>query len=392
MKKKGGFTLVEMIVVLTMFFVLMSIVIWFYIKMIWWKYSIQARQTLIQNSYYIFENINLELKNFTIDYEEYFNRKMVGCDWADCWDVFKRNVDSGVQNWHCDNFTFYGNRNSISSSETNNHILYYCSSLSGYINPELILKDSSIQEWSWCFDQSKFDYNSWYQQSFGQYQQQFRDYKDDIWKLPWVRWDDDDENVGIWPISIADPENIKELYLISQDGMKRILIRRTLIEKWDWNKDWTGWDNDSEYRYNLQILKLRGFDAWSEHNFDNLNSEWIYDSKIDTWACDFAWGFICNGSGVWWPYSGFNLPADNDDGWVNLFEKNLTISDFNLIISPSKNPNYAWAEPDFQINPYIRMTITSKLYGKIRYKKLWYRPLDEFKMSLQTTFNTKNFY
>lgn len=390
-RKIKGFTLIEMLIVLTIFFVLLSVVLGIYSQLIRTKYTIQAKQTLIQSSYYMFEKLNLELKNFTVDYEEYFNRKMVGCDWSAYWDNFKRNVNSGNNDWHCDNFTYFGNRNSIALATETENILYYCSSQSWYSTPELVIESDSIQAGTWCFSGSLIS-NSWYQQSFGQYAQQFWDYKDDIWKWVGVRLDDDDEDVWRWPVSIADTNNIKELYLISQDWTKRIMFRRKMIESGDWNRDWVTWSDDSEIWYNLQMLKLRWFDAWSNHDFNISNSSWVYDGRVDTRACDYAWWFICNGSGVWSVYSGFNLPADKDDGWVSVFEKNLTISDFNIIISPNKNPNFARNETGNQINPYITLTITSKLYWQIRYKKLWFWSLDDFQLSLQTTFNTKNFY
>jgi hypothetical protein len=44
------------------------------------KYNIQARTNVTQDSYDAIEKINLMLKDYTIDYEEYFNRKNVGCD------------------------------------------------------------------------------------------------------------------------------------------------------------------------------------------------------------------------------------------------------------------------------------------------------------------------
>ena len=49
-------------------------------RMIRLKYNIQARTNIIQDSYFTIEKINILLKDYTIDYEEYFNRKNVGCD------------------------------------------------------------------------------------------------------------------------------------------------------------------------------------------------------------------------------------------------------------------------------------------------------------------------
>lgn len=389
--RKKWFTLIEVIIVLSIFFVLISIIFGAYSRLVRTKYSIQAKQSLIQSSYYMLEKLNIELKNYTVDYEEYFNRKMVGCDGANYWDAFEWNVNSWVQNWNCDNFTSFGNKNSILAWNKNIARLFSCSSESWYNTPDLVIQDNSIQDGSWCFNIWVFDYNSWFQQSFGQYKQQFWDYKDDSGKWVWVVWDDDDEDVWMWPIAIWDAQNIKELYLISQDGTKRIMFRRKLVQSGDRNKDGVvSWD--SEYWYNLQMLRLRWFDAWNTHSFDDSIAEWIYDGKVDTWACDYAGWFVCNGSGVWWAYSWFNLPLNNSDGRVNMFEKNLTISNFNIVISPDKNPQYTWREPDKQINPFITLTVESKLYGQIRYKKLWIWSLDDFQLSLQTTFDTKNFY
>ena len=72
------------------------------------------------------------------------------------------------------------------------------------------------------------------------------------------------------PNAIDDATNAKELYLISQDGRSRILIRRALLESGDRNKN--GTIEDTEKLYTLQILKLRGFDAGDNHNFDITNS------------------------------------------------------------------------------------------------------------------------
>jgi hypothetical protein len=196
-----------------------------------------------------------------------------------------------------------------------------------------------------------------------------------------------------WPSAIDNATWTQELYLISQDGKSRIFIRRALLESWDFNKDLVIWSGDTEKRYTLQILKLRGFDAGNNHNFDVNTSSWVYDGKIDTRACDYAQGFICSWNeinNILYPW--YKLPSDQNDGRVNLFQKNITISDRNLIIYPTKNPQYALAENNVQINPYFTINTTSKLYGQIRRKRLGMANIDTFQINLQTTFNTKNFY
>jgi len=58
------------------------------------------------------------------------------------------------------------------------------------------------------------------------------------------------------PIAIKDAQHVQELYLISQDGSSRVLIRRALIESGDWNNDGII-SGDSEKRYTLQMLRLK---------------------------------------------------------------------------------------------------------------------------------------
>lgn len=378
-KKALGFTLLEVIIAITSFFVLLVAIINIYTKMMKLKYNIQARTNITQDAYFVVEKINLLLKDYTIDYEEYFNRKNIGCDSYTT--TFTRDT---WPNGYCDLFTAYGNNNAINGIETNERKLYFCSSVIDESTPYTVIQEPNIQYGSWCLSTG--------QQSFGQYFWQFRDVKKDVDSVAGAWNDDDDENVLKWPIAIEDTNDVQELYLISQNGTSRIFIRRALLESGDRNNDGLTGETDSEKLYTLQILKLKWFDAGNNHDFDINNSSGVYDGEIDTRACDYAQGFICNGSGINGIYSGYNLPLDENDGRVNLFQKNITISNRNISISPNKNPQYALAEDNAQINPYFTLNFTSKLYGEIRQKRLGMESIDEFQTSIQTTFNTKNFY
>lgn len=373
--KKKAFTLIEVIISITIFFIILVVVISLYTKMIRLKYNIQARQSLIQNSYDAMEKANLLLKDYTIDYEEYFNRRNVWCSTGNGWPSFTRVVGTW---WYCSNFSAYGNAN----HDTASHWLYYCSSA----NPgdPNVVWNSQVQQWSGCAQTGK--------QSFGEYFRQFQDVRNDVDYVPWALWDEDDVSIFAGPEAILDATKVQELYLISQDGKQRLLLRRALVESGDWNKDGiiTG---DSDYLYTLQILKLRWFDAGDQHDFDSTTSSGVYNGRIDTRACDYAQGFICNGSGISDVlYSGYKLPLDSTDGWVNLFDQDLTVADWNLIIYPTESPVYALTQNEVQINPYFTLSLTNKLYGKIWYKKLWISSLDDFQLTLQTTLSTKNFY
>ncbi len=390
LKNKKWFTLIEMLIVMTGFLILITIIFSLYISLIKIKYKVEARELLIQNSYYTMEKLNLELKNYWIDYEEYFNRKMVWCDNVSLyWDSFVWDVDDWNKDWKCDIFTQYWNANSFSVDRSQSK-LYFCSSISlENNNPDFVIKNINIDsDWSWCFDVWYF--SSPFYQSFLQYANSFFDVMWDVDYQTGIVWDNDDLDIWKWPIAIWDSDNVKELYLISKDWMKRIFFRRKLIETWDFDWDWiSSWY--LEKRYTIQMLKLRWFDAWEKHNFD-ITSKWVYDWKIDTWACDFEEWFICSWDSIWNDiYSWFHLPFDSDDGWVDLLDKNISISDWNISVYPNKNPFLSWKDWYVQYNPYFVLNFTSKLYGKIREKKLW-KTIKDFSFSLQSMFDIKTYY
>ena len=91
--------------------------------------------------------------------------------------------------------------------------------------------------------------------------------------------DSDDRDLGIGPVAI--PENPQEIYLISHDGQRRVFLRINETENWR----------------TIQILRLRGFDAGSDHTFNSEDPK-TYDGEIDTWACDYGQGFNCNGTAI----------------------------------------------------------------------------------------------
>lgn len=380
--KNKAFTMIEMLLTISVFSIIMVIIVNIYISMVGLKYNIQAKQNLLESSYFVMERLNILLKDYTIDYEEYFNRSAVWCSWGNPFDTFDWNVG---RDWYCKDFTAYGNRNSFLAN-TGMFANYYCSSMTTEPIPYQVYKNVLLDQWSGC-------YNSlvWYQ-SYGQYKYQFIDMKDDSDYTKWVVNDDDDENLWIWPRAIFDQDNVKELYLISQNGTKRLLLRRNLVNSWDFNGTGGVGDIENELGYTIQILKLRWFDAWDNHDFDTNSSSGVYDGKIDTWACDYSQWFTCAGSGVWNNiYSGYKLAEDENDGRKNLFDRNLTISDRNISISPTKNPDYSFAENELQINPYFTISFTSRLYAGIWRSRLE-NQLKDFSLHLKTTFNTRNFY
>ncbi|PZM87349.1 MAG: hypothetical protein DLD55_01910 [candidate division SR1 bacterium] len=197
--------------------------------------------------------------------------------------------------------------------------------------------------------------------------------------------DADDRDLGTGPIAIPDSQNVKELYLISHDGQRRLLLRRNKTQV-------RGDDGEFHDRETIQILKLRGFDAGNQHNF-LLDNPTTYDGEIDTRACDYGEGFVCGEEATdFLPnYPGYKLAKDENDGWVNLFDEQVSIVNRNIELSPSKNPDYARAEESFQINPFIKMSITTQLAPHKWSRKLG-NMLKDYSYSLQSSFDTRGFY
>ena len=73
----AGFTLLEIMIAIIGFSLLMVVVFTIFQKFIILKYNAQARGSMIEKSYFALEKINLLLKDYAIDYEEYFNRQNV---------------------------------------------------------------------------------------------------------------------------------------------------------------------------------------------------------------------------------------------------------------------------------------------------------------------------
>ncbi len=363
------------------------------------KLSLDARALVVTTTYDLVEKINVVLQNYTIDYEEYFNRGMVGCASDSRADSF---LWTGIDQWHCALFDWMGNQspylNWSNGIVVSWHYLYSCSSDN---IPELVQEDPEDETVTWnlvvqkswsCYEGflSKFSLPSGplFFQAYGQYAKQFIDVKEDVDDKPWRAWDDDDTDIGTWPIAIYDHTNVKELYLIAKDKKTRVFIRNKLIESWDVNGD-AQITLPQEKHFVLQMLQLKAFDAWENHNFTDL---YVYDGTLDTWACDASAWFVCNGPQVSDIYSGYRLPANGDDGWINLTNNDISVFSRSMEILPTKDPKLAWAEPSSQMNPFIKLNLTTGMYGKSRWSRIWSGSMGAITYDLQTSFNIKSNY
>ena len=386
--KKKSFTIVEMIVALTVFSLLFAAVMTVYVRMINVKREFDGRRYLLTTTYEMLEKINILMKDYTIDYEEYFNRSMYWCKGTG--PMTGRSVIG--TGWSCTRFDWYGNKSPSSLSAATQsgwHVLYRCSNALNFSDDatfSYVYSGAILATGGGCA-------LSPYYQSFGQYRRQFINVKNNADESSTPIGDDDDTDLGKGPVAIADNENVAELYLISKDKKQKLMFRRKVVEETD--MDSNGTISPYERLYVVQALQLRWFDAGSKHSFNptDTSNQYMYDGQIDTWACDYEKWFICSGTGVNTTiYSWYNLPADENDGWVNVFGTDVTVSNRKFQIYPVKDPVYAWAENSMQINPYVRVFITSYLYGPAWSTKLNPKNLSAITYDLQTLFNIKTNY
>ena len=379
-----SFTLMELLYVMGIIGLIMPAMFALYNFMIKANREISARQSSIQQWYEFFERLNIMVQDYRIDYEEYYNRQMVWCnDWWGVWTWFKWYVGTW---WNCTKFTTYWNWNSTERQEwsykikTWYHDLYYCSTertQNAYGRPLVEKSDEK------CGIRTGV-------QSYGQYATLFTNVK--WWLSTNIVWDWDDEDV--WYLlndnikSIQDGDNIQELYLISQDWKNRLYFRRKLVST-----------NGNYTQYKIQMLRLKWFDAWRLHDLDkykddkNVENRWVYDWKIDTWACDYSMWFIWHWDPVstWVIYSGYYLPADIDDCWIDMTYWATNVLAWNLSVSPTWNPDLYWADGDRQINDYIKIFIVNGVYMPA-YWATMAASIADFSVPLQTTINMEAFY
>jgi type II secretory pathway pseudopilin PulG len=385
--KKKSFTLLEMLLVIAVLAILIPTIFLAYSTIQQTKNEIDVRQQLVQQTYEFFERINLLSQDYTIDYEEYFNRQMVGCSSAgEAGTNFTRTTNGSG---YCDKFTAYGNKNSIYTSTVGNkspenHHYYYCYSVSS--GTPVPAQDSKYE----VFGTVPCQQESY--QSYGQYSKLFYNVKTDIDGDGSAVGDSDDEDLGAGPAAIKDPNQVQELYLISPDGKNRLYFRRKLIEQEDMAGD--GVYDRGEQLFVIQILRLRGFDAGTKHNFSSTNGNdnpGLYDGQIDTRACDASQGFMGSGASIGGAYPEYHLPANADDCWVDLYQGAISLDAWNLTIYPDSDPSLAWKEPAYQINPSIKIFLLNRVYIPAWKFKIKSTPKD-FQVAVETTFNTKNFY
>lgn len=373
---KKWFTLIEILLWIVIFAI--SIMWWFKALSSVWiaKVKLVEETKILKDSIYFTEKLfDMIKKWWTIDYEEYYNRKIVNL-WG--WVIY--------QSGHFIKNTWYGNYWFWWDIAAGNYWswFYYCRS------------SLDTKMWSWgCFSWATFNTYwadiRWKFQRYWEYSLQFVDYNasnldDAPWKAwdedgDWfIRWDNDDEYLGIGPKAFERWINTTELYLLSWDWKTRTFFRRTVRDDiadncnyWDWSSPTWSW-----CLWTIQFLKLDWKDYWLDHDvWVNDNNEWEYDWVVDTWLYNSQ--FDTDENIAW-----------NEDNRVDLFPDTINITDFKIYPYPNTFKTYAWKDysDSANVSPYLRISFYISPSLKKRSTIKWTIP----KVKMSTTINLINDY
>jgi len=371
-KNKIAFTLIEILISILISSII--IIVWFeaLTATTIWKSKLIDSTNISKETFFFTQKLFEEIKKgWTIDYEEYFNRKVV-------WNI-------SFSSWHFSIPTWFGNFWSGWNvwSTTYWDLFYSCRSWDWIRN----------QMWTWWCATNNFNtyWTSvlWKPQRYWEYSFQFIDYNsnfdDDLWdedSVNWIIWDDDDEYLWIWPEVFSWATNVKELYLISADKKKRVIFRWNLendlnkpssatcnISWWTFTWTWCIWT--------VEYLKLDWKDRWINHiiwDWDN----WEYDWVIDTWIVnpDFAWWIEV----VAW--------SNSTNYWLPLFPDTINVADFQIFAYPNKDIKLSWKDSNrsgINVSPYVKIKMKLMPSWKTKKKIKWKVPEFELNTTVSLT-------
>jgi len=354
-KNKNAFTLVEILIgILIVSSVMISgfqalTAIW-----IWKIRLIEDTQTQKQALYFSEKLFEMIKYGGTIDYEEYFARKVRN----------NFNIWTNAFPWspylsgHYQQSTWFGNFSiswlvgtlnyKLPPIPTNTADFYYCTS-SGW-----------VAMWTdWCYSNFLSTGNP---QTYGQYSFQFRDYNSNLdWDthcttpIVWdqdcdgnIIWDDDDEYLGAWPDVFPLWKDTKELYLINWVKRERTFFRYN-VDLDEYRPNWstcTTSDDGASYTgsgciWTIEYLKLewrdRGLDHinWTSDNteFDWVIDTWLISTQFTGWTEIIAWTYL-----------------DSNKYWQKLFPDDINVTEFKVFPHPNKDTDRAWKEASNEQN------------------------------------------
>lgn len=388
-KNKQAFSLIEtMVAILIVSIVLIS---WFQLFSMASvsKIKLEEQTKLEKNIFYFSEKLFTLIKNgWVLDYEEYFNRKVV---WTE------------LENWHYKKLTWFWNFwfNWDLEWNTQNYWkgFYFC----------LSSLNSKIDTTKWCVDNHNTDslkkwWNSrnysWIPQRYWQYSYQFIDYNSnfdsDNWDENWdwkIIKDDDDEHMWKGPEVFEAGKNVNELYLISWDKKTRTFFRWKIIQD-EFSKEkkcivstenWKIIPNQN-CRWTIEYLQLEGKDWWEDHNW--FSGKFLNDWVIDTWLVSSNFSWLDNISlqqraVIWWTEKA-------DKYWKPLFPDDINISRFEVKAYPNIDSSKVWNEDsqkqnNYLVSPYVIISVKIEPSNKVKSKIKWNIKPIEFSTTINLT-------
>ncbi len=366
---QSGFTLIEIMVWILIS--TMALTAWFYaLNLITLsRVKLIEKTQITREAFYLSQKLFEEIKAWwTLDYEEYFNRKVVNMTWAILTSSGHFVIQSGFWN-------FWPNWVVLSPSYGNG--IYYCTSSGSAFWTGGCISSHNAMGWNASIPAGNY---TGMPQRYGQYEYQFIDFASDWNGDGNIRGDQDDEHLGEWPVAFTGAENIKELYLISGDGKKRTFFRWNVMQDPDaplWATCDASTATGSGCLGNIEILKLIWQDMGLSHNGVGMGA---YDGVIDTWKIDpaFAW---------WWDIV---AGSNTINYWQGIFSDTVHVKDFKVFGYPNIDMNHAWKNDasDANVNPYVRIDMILTPSWKKRVQMKWEVP--EIKIS--TTLNLVEYF
>lgn len=385
--KNKWFTIVE--IMISILIVTIIFIAWFQAlsAVTIWKSRVIQQTDIQKESFYFIEKLFEMIKKWwTIDYEEYFNRKVIWNTTFSSWHFLEKSWFWNFWNgWIVDSTTYWdwfyycisGNWTSIGT--------WWCvwtknllSNNSWNLNPEGDFFDKDI------------DF-SWEQQRYGQYSFQFIDYnsnfdddygdEDEGWN-GYIIWDDDDEYIGDWPSVFTWWTNVTELYLISGDKTKRTFFRWNVKLDPEAPPSYTCWVDSitntitwSGCLWTIEYLSLQWKDYWMDHIpwWWPSENDWV----IDTWTIDYDFTWV-DWIVAWTWANSYRVP---------LFPETINVTKFEVYPYPNKSLDYAWRDNsiDLNISPYVDIVLKIKPSWLSR-KKIWWEWKEiDFSMTVSLT-------
>lgn len=310
------------------------------------------RVSLLEELYYFSESLATKIKDGgTLDYEEYWNRQMVGISTGSghyvtpTWDG---NYGAGGQLGAIPNYGswLYLCRSGDISVDPLNRMWTNGCALTGSLNDSWNPQNGNMQR-------------------YGEYMLQYMDYNGDANSdlgdqdgTGGIIGDEDDRDIGDGPEVLSG--STPELYLFDPIQKERTFFRWNYVQ--DPGNPTTCITSWSGCLGNIQVLKLKWYDIGMNHSWVTTDTG-AFDGKIDTWICRPEWN--CK-----WPaihgYPG-NLPSGTWSEWINLFPDYINVKQVQFQIFPRKDPWRAWGAPDNLttsgfispfIQPYVRLTLS----------------------------------